>query len=340
MPLSCLDENGDRLHTFDLTSEHWSRLKFENRDRRHLRMPCCGSRVVLKQSRRGTRFFAHAKIGSCRTADESEEHRALKVMAVEVARDCGWMAQTEVSGSTPSGEQWCADVLATKGSARIAIEIQWSGQVDDETLRRQERYRESGVRGLWLLRQPGFPVSHELPAACIGGNIKNGFYALLPYRGARMARSDREQMTGWKSVSPMRDFLRAALSKRLRWGSITKIGARTTAVVLVADVDCQACGVVTDIIVGIELKVSGETVDVSLRDLTPYRSLIEEVRRNLPPSFDQGHLKVRYSRTRNERYFSNGCLGCDRLYGDSYLSGHQSDASGRLEKPLVHSGLN
>ena len=338
MPLSCLDENGDRIQAFDLTTDLWDALKADNRKRRHLKMPCCGSSVVLKKSRRGTPFFAHAKIGPCLTADEGEEHRALKVMAVEVARECGWLAETEVSGSTPTGDQWRADVLATKGTAKVAIEIQWSGQVDDETIRRQERYRQSGVRGLWLLRQPGFPVCQDLPAICIGGTLDEGFHALLPHWWSRMSRNDRKDMTGWKAVVPMADFIRAALSKRLRWGRITDVGATAEAEVLVAEADCETCGVITDIIVGIELNVAGERVDVSLLDLTDHDSLIVELRRHLPPSFDQGHLKVRYSRTRKERYLSNGCSGCDRLYGDFYLAGYRSEATVLCRYPISLTG--
>ncbi|QIG54502.1 hypothetical protein G6N82_10380 [Altererythrobacter sp. BO-6] len=338
MPLSCLDEKNNRIHAFDLTAEQWDKLKIGNRKLKNLRMPCCESLVVLKKSRRGTRFFAHSKVGRCLTADEGEEHRVLKSLAVDVARECGWSAETEVSGSTPDGEHWRADVLATKGSAMVAIEVQWSGQVNDETLRRQDRYQQSGIRGLWLLRQPGFPVSQDLPAACIGGSLDEGFHALIPYRWSRMSRSDRQAKAGWKVVTPMADFIRAALSKRLRWGRITDIGASAEAQVLIAEADCEACGVITDIIVGIELDVAGEKVDVSLLDLTPHDALIEELRLHLPQSFDQSHLKVRFSRTRKERYLSNGCLGCDRLYGDFYLSQYREVAKVACRFPVKLAG--
>lgn len=326
MAMSCLDEHAAKIQAFDLTGEQWEQLKAENRECHHLRMPCCPSEVVLKKSRRGTRFFAHAKIGPCLTADESEEHRFLKTLVVEVARECGWTAETEVSGSTRSGEQWRADVLATKGNARVAIEIQWSGQVDDETFRRQERYRECGVRGLWLLRQPGFPVSHELPAVCIGGSIEAGFHALLPYPWRRMTRNDRTTMTGWKVVAPMREFIKAAFNRRLRWGKITDIGADAEAQILVAEADCEHCGFITPIVPGIDLTMAGETLLLTPLDLTGFPDLISEVQSRLPDAFDQSHLKVRYSRMRGTRYWSNGCLDCKRLIGDFHLSAYRSEA--------------
>jgi competence protein CoiA len=149
MPLRCIDEHQNGVHAFDLSEEAWHSLAERNKRERHLRMPCCAAEVALKRSKLGTRFFAHKAVGKCVTAPETEHHLRLKQLAVEAARSQGWDAKTEVSGLTPSDELWRADVLAVKGNAKVAVEIQWSNQTVDETLRRQERYRLSGVRGLW-----------------------------------------------------------------------------------------------------------------------------------------------------------------------------------------------
>lgn len=325
MPLSCLDERNWKIQAFDLNDEEWLQLKTGNWKFGGLRMPCCDAEVVLKQSKLGTRFFAHRR-GACLTSKEGEEHRQLKLLAVNVARGCGWEAQTEVPGIAPSGEKWIADVLATKGSVRIAIEVQWSAQTNSETLRRQKLYRESGVRGLWLLRQPGFPVMRELPAVCVGGDLNEGFYALLPYRGAKVTRNDRINRSGWKSVIPMKDLLQAAFSQRLKWGLVTEIGAGAEAEVFVAESDCDQCGVITDIVAGVDLIIAGSRFDFSLRDFTGCKGLVSQFFRELSAEYELRHIKVRYSRAMGERYLSNGCSGCNRLIGDFHLGSYREQA--------------
>jgi competence protein CoiA len=326
MPLSCLDQCNAKIQAFDLNNEQWEALKAQNSHPTLLRMPCCGSDVVLKKSMRGTRFFAHKKVGYCLSGAESEEHRHLKALAVKVARSCGWQAETEVSGVSLLGEPWQADVLAIKGNKKVAIEVQWSRQAIDDILRRQQRYTESGVRGLWLLRHPAFPVIEELPAACIGGTVDEGFHALLPYQRTRMTQNDRLNLLGWKAVLPMHAFLSAAFDRRLRWGRIFEIAANAEVEVFVAEADCVKCGVVTDIIVGLVITIAGERIDLSLLDLTQYTSLKRELCERLPSSFNQSYLKIRYSHTRKESYLSNGCSGCDQLYGDFFLAEYRNGA--------------
>lgn len=134
MPLRCLDHQGTSVQSFDLSDDEWQALAEKNRHHRHFRMPCCQAQVTLKRSRLGTKYFAHKAVGVCDWAPETEEHLHLKRLTVQAARTSGWAAETEILGSTPDGEAWKADVLATKGPHKIAIEIQWSGQTPNETL--------------------------------------------------------------------------------------------------------------------------------------------------------------------------------------------------------------
>ena len=239
MPLRCVDDCGASIEAPECTPERWSALKEERRIRRHLTMPCCEAQAIPKTSKLGTRFFAHKARGGCQWRPETEEHLHLKALALGAARSHGWKAQTEVGGTTPDGEKWIADVLAQRGEERIAIEVQWSGQVSEETLRRQRKYARSGVTGIWLLRQPGFPVSQDLPAACIGGSMEDGLRVLLPKHGHMTHRDrDRQGCSLHQALSP-EEFLAAVFDGRFHFG--IPEGARIKLDIEAVPNDCVRC---------------------------------------------------------------------------------------------------
>ena len=250
MPLRCLNTNGESIQAFDLSDEAWRALAIGNRKSRNLRMPCCSAAVTLKQSKLGTKFFAHLKRDNCSSAPEREEHLHLKQLSVEVARKCGWSAFTEVTGNSPTGEEWRADVLATKGNSKVAIEIQWSRQTDEETYRRQKRYAESGIRCLWLFRQPRFPVNRDLPAICVGGDLKKGFSALVPWY-SNMTLNDRENEENWSQVLRIEKLLKAAFRGYFQFG--LPRNSRVLVTGRLHKVWCPSCRMKTHVIFPIEL---------------------------------------------------------------------------------------
>jgi hypothetical protein len=303
MPLRCLDPAGRSIQSFDLADEQWRALQLENRRARHLRMPCCSAEVTLKRSRLGAQFFAHKAVGACTTAPETETHLRLKRMAVEVARANGWTASTEVPGLSPSGEPWKADVLAQKGRSKVAIEVQWSSQANDEILRRQERYRKSGVRGLWLLRQSGFPITRELPAACIGGSLEQGFSALIP------------SCSGHQAV-PMREFLHAVFSRRFRFG--VQVGADEIVSIRARSLSCWSCGADTRIVTGIDVAFGPNELSFTIPEIGNHAEPLDSILSRLPDDLEVGRIKLRFSKTQGRFYVSNGCFHCDAHIGEFY----------------------
>jgi Competence protein CoiA-like family len=303
MPLRCLDPTGRSIQSFDLADKQWRALEIENRRARHLRMPCCSAQVTLKRSRLGTPFFAHKAVGMCTTAAETEAHLRLKRMAVEVARANGWTARTEKTGTSPSGAQWKADVFAQKGKSQVAVEIQWSSQTDEVLMRRQERYRESGVRSLWLLRQSGFPITRDLPAARIGGSLEEGFLALI------------SSCSGHQAV-PMRQFLSAVFGKRFRFG--LQLGTDAIVAIRAGLLSCWSCGVDTRIITGIDVGFGPNELSFTIPDIEDHTELLESVLSRLPGGLEIGSIKPRFSKTQGRLYISNGCFHCDALIGEFY----------------------
>lgn len=313
MPLRCLGARGESIDSFDLSEDQWKALAHKNRTRRHLRMPCCSAQVILKKSVRGTPFFAHKAGQRCAPSPETEAHLYLKRLAVLAARTYGWMADSEVPGATPSGESWIADILAQKGKHKVAIEIQWSSQTNEETLQRQERYRQSGVRGLWLLRQPGFPVDLKLPAVCIGGNSQDGFLALIPHKHCRMNARDRSHPNMWHQVVPMNAFFDAVFARRFQFG--IPLDVHATVSIQAAHMPCWRCHAPTRILTSVDVQFGPNEFRFTIPELGEHRELLRSVLDHLPGDLDIGEIKRRYSKTQQRSYMSNGCLRCDSLIG-------------------------
>lgn len=288
MPLRCLDHRGENVYAFAPDDAGWAALVAANRRSRHLRTHCCDAPLAAKTSRLGTRFFAHIAGGGCATADESPEHLHLKAMAVAAARANGWTADTEVAGTTPDGEPWRADVLASRGRRRVAVEIQWSPQADDETRRRQARYAAAGVRGLWLFRQPGFPNSRDVPAVRVTGSLRTGLTAL---------------------GRPVGEILDAAFAGRLRFGLPVGAAARVRIVGAVAACRRTVCGALNRAVRGVELAggASAGTIDLAL--LGAHAGALAEVERRRPRDPARSRI-VRRSGTA-----TNACFACGAALG-------------------------
>ncbi|TRW17968.1 competence protein CoiA [Glacieibacterium frigidum] len=303
MPLRCLDDTGADVHAFAVPPDAWTALAADNRARRHLGMPCCGARVSLKRSALGLQFFAHVGRGGCTTGDESPEHLALKQIAVDAARAHGWHAETEVAADDGT---WRADVLATRGRARVAVEVQWSPQDDAETLRRQAQYAAAGVRGLWLFRQRRFPVSADLPAVRVAGSVAKGFTAL---------------------DLPIVEVLAAAFDRRLKFGIPAGSTARVRAFGAVLECWDRDCEALTRVVTGFDIVLGDNCCSFSLEDLTSEPELREVLLSALPEDPQRGRLKRRFSSASEASYLSNGCVRCDRILGAFFVNAARADSS-------------
>lgn len=201
MPLRATGDEGD-LQSFTFDSSQWAELK-ESYKRLNLRMPCCQVAAVPKTSTLGNFFFAHARRGECKTAPESAEHLYCKTLIAQAATAAGWTVTTERPGVSLEGEEWVADVFCEKGGAKLALEIQMSPQSDEETIRRQARYKASGVRGAWFFgaraRKGTIVFNKGTPA-----------FSLRPVVVGEVPTVDRFDVS-------LPEFVKGMLQKRLTW---------------------------------------------------------------------------------------------------------------------------
>ena len=340
MPLKCL-RGEEEIFAFDVEDDAaWERLREGNAKARDLRMPCCGAAVVLRKSPLGTRHFAHARRGPCSSAPETAEHLLAKRIVVEGIKRTAWSVRTEQEGTTPDGERWRADVLAAKGRAKVAVEIQWSRQDGDETLRRQGRYEEAGVRGLWLFRQIDLPLFIDvIPAFRLRFDAAaQSFSVSLPsvlYHPKRIRPKDKDDPKWWSQTVELSKFAEGAVSGRLRFAPT--LGATIPLEIHATPATCRLCGERTRLVTFMTLAASKvfpghPNIPLSLRTLDGILGGEEFVERWLPASLlaknGIGALRTRKSGLdveKRESYLSNGCVGCgamqarwfeDRLSGD------------------------
>lgn len=326
MPLKCL-RGGDEIYSFNIESDgDWENLRKMNSKSKELRMPCCGAAVVLRTSKLGTKHFAHARIGSCTTAPETAEHLLAKLAVVEAIRKTDWTPLPEQAGKTPSGEEWRADVLAVKNKAQVAFEIQWSRQDRNETERRQKRYDEAGVRGLWFFRQKDFPVDKKTPSFRLVFEAETKTFRILlpsPFYDPDWVGRDKSDFLYWKQSIPLPLFVEGTLNGKLRFAPA--LGQTMPMEVSTVEIECWRCKKPTGVVNGLNFAasrvLSGHSdIPTSIYDLSDALPNGEAVVMSMLPasllrSHGVGVIKPRYSKTAGEQYISNGCIHCDALQG-------------------------
>ena len=328
MPLKCVSDS-EEFFAFNITNvEEWHELRARNAQDRSLHMQCCGAGVVLKTSKLGTRYFAHARKGPCLTAPESSEHlRAKEIIATAVQR-AGWLARVEQTGQTNDQQTWIADVLASRGGkTAIAFEVQWSRQSLEETVKRQDVYRSASVRGLWLMRQHDFPISKEVPAFMLTFDEEAGvFHVLLPaqrFNPLWVSARDKHKPEYWQQRIELGRFVEGSLQGKLRFAP--QVGKMLPLDVSAAYADCWRCKKTTGIIIDLSFAASRVQQGAADTSATIYDFDDDEGRgpalmmKTFPSALLAQHgigpIKPRFSRTEGHKYLSNGCVHCDALQG-------------------------
>ena len=292
----------------------WDELQAQNQKMAHLRMRCCDAEVVLKTSKLGTRFFAHRSKGDCSAKPESIAHLSLKELAFTSARAHGWDAITEHPGGVEN-ERWVADVYARKSDKKLAIEIQWTNQNDEETVRRQRQYLESGVLGIWIFRQEKFHTDRYTPAFRIREDPDEGF----------MVEAHVDLSMQCKDI-PAVEFFEHVCTEACQPG--IPLGVVLPVSIYVASIKCWRCQRTTDIIfeICIGSNYGDYRYELRVEDFEEHEDLLQDILSRLPEELALGEIKQRYSRTAEDAYLSNGCSHCDALFGKFYAHRYVFDA--------------
>ncbi len=148
MPLRAILDDKEII-SINFTKEEWISLKNKiKKGSSSLILPCCKQKGFLRTSSKGLNHFVHSKNDlNCDWKPETPQHLKSKVEIIKACNKNGWQAIPEFSQN-----DWRADVLAIKSNSRIAFEVQWSKQKEEDTKFRQEKYRRDNVRGCWFFR--------------------------------------------------------------------------------------------------------------------------------------------------------------------------------------------
>ncbi len=305
MPLRATLDDKD-IQSFDFHRDEWISLK-DTYKTQSLLMPCCQAKAIPKTSKLGTQYFSHSRRGDCTSAPETKEHMYLKFLIAKVAQQCGWKVTTEHEGHTPDGEKWIADVFCQKGDSKLAFEIQWSHQTEDEYLRRTEKYKKSGVRCAWLFRLKGnreyyyhdFMESYNLPY--FGFRYKEGEFVVARYD------------------APIKDFIAGMFLGNLAW--LPKENQPLNARVCYAEDDCWRCRKPINTITSLDIYTSQDEFINSLpfTDERVAKWIANHISERTLWNNGIGTVKMRYSKTVGRKYMSNGCIHCDALQGNFYV---------------------
>lgn len=259
MPLRALLNDSD-LFAFEQTVAAWESLK-KSPERTKLVMPCCGERAIAKTSPLGSFFFAHyRRAENCHAKPESKEHIFLKGVIAKAAKSAGWEVTTEYPGLTPSGDQWLADVLCTKKSARVVLEVQLSKQTLKDFNYRQERYKRSGIRAAWFVAESveqtiNYHQSKELPVFV----VKN--YA---------NKESLPMVAGFNR--PLEQFVQLLLSGSVSW----KTDPEEFDVYYIEDT-CWSCGKAVKQPYGYSIGVYGEFVKTVPNCSTVLKEILDQL---------------------------------------------------------------
>lgn len=258
----------------------------------------------------------------------------------------GWELKANHSEVTPSGREWSSDFIVTKGNMRLAIFIM-DIQEEDEDLYSDENIQlreaqydlvnESRVRGLWFYDEDmanlddRFGDDFRIPLMSLMFTETRPNTCMMSVGGYFRPQDEEEGYEGILYDHIYFDeFIEDLLVTRKFTWSLKKNDVLLLTPVLM-ERKCWKCYKPTLVCtefyyfkqVQSDSPEKNETGFIDRLDLTdvPERHIELFNQNNERSDNNIGEIKVRYSRTVNGRYMSNGCAHCDSLQG-AYFTDH------------------
>lgn len=318
MPLRAFLD-GQEIISIGYADDQWLKLKQKISSGSTLVLPCCNQHGFVRKSSKGLKHFVHAKSENvCDWKPETAEHLRAKVEIITACEANGWKAIPEFSET-----DWRADVLAVKDEHRIAFEVQWSRQTLEETLLRQQRYKDANVRGCWFFRIP--PKGMR--------SYEHSIYASKETPSFQISKNDEGNMIVNLSnrTYSLQNFVDSLLNRKIRFCENYHLQPEQEVEINIFETECWKCknpqhlytvspnllSVCTNDMYVMSSLWSSDDMDKSPAIVAAVREIMQS-----PEGVDIkiGEVKNRYSKTISESYLSHGCYYCDAIFGDFFLS--------------------
>ena len=325
MPLRAYIDNQEII-SIDQTKEQWDDLKKRIKSKKSvLTLPCCKQEGFLRTSNKGLNHFVHVKSdNTCDWKPESPEHLRAKIEIIEACKENGWKAIPEFAETN-----WRADVLAIQNDKKIAFEVQWSKQTFEETKFRQDRYKESNVRGCWFFRT----APKELR------NYDNTLLAYKEIPAFKIFKDENSNIIAQlkQTQLPLKTLVSSLLKRKLKFCEHVRLKPKQEVTIIFFETSCWKCGKPQYIwtveqnlltVCNQDFYLMGSMWDDEDIDKNPkiYEAVKHFLQTESSKCLKIGQLKKRYSKTVRDNYLSHGCFYCDAIFGDFYINTEKLEA--------------
>lgn len=325
MPLRAYIDN-EEIISIDLTDEQWKELKAKIKTKKSvLTLPCCNQEGFLRKSTKGLKHFVHSKSdNTCDWKPESPEHLRAKIEIIEACKECGWDAIPEFSEIN-----WRADVLAIQSNKKVAFEVQWSKQTFEETKLRQDRYKESNVRGCWFFRTAPKELRDydENPLADKAIPV----FKIFKDENANIIAQLKQ------THLPLKTLVAGLLQRKLKFCEHIRLKSKQDITIVFFETSCYKCKEMQHLytvernlltVCNQNFDVMGSMWDSEDIDKSPqvYEAVQQFMKTENGKHLKIGELKKRYSNTVQHSYLSHGCYSCDAIFGDFLIGPAKCEA--------------
>lgn len=356
MAFNCLHEN-TKIHSFHYSPAAWNKLKSKSGSM-ILTMACCNQPALLMTDELGTQYFAH-ELKCCAMHPEQAlelntpiQRHANFIIAGKLY-ELGWQVEAEQLGWADDLPVWISAVIASKGCAKVAVGVLWSEVPREELERRQQAYKDDGIRGVWLMRgRTGLwdnlnvligdyhKRTNELPVFSLLTDSSESIQVTNVLTSSQESECRKEIVLG------LGVFIDKLMTKSITFESSGDDGKNYLSVSVIKS-ECWKCRTNINSVANVRYhqKTSDGYKRISEKTIRELRhSEIDMINENLSSVMAFNPLKMMFSKTEQVEYMANSCSNCGALMGkffeeDLYwdaLIAHQVTLSGMIESSLPY----